>query len=300
MKRGLLILCVVAAAVAVVVVSLWRSRVVNLPGQRTARQVELDEIRDATSNTQRALAKLRYVPRGEITTPDELEELLAPMIDARLASIADTSAPFAPDQVERIRDETIALFAARWLQSSPEAYVASRLDHGYELASLEGMKNWAIEAAYEAAVGEPLPESATAEEAFAAVWSRPARARLNMFSLRGVVASPEGVEVARGRFCPGDHQRWPSLDGALGAGVWEGPGGVGYTNLFAPPGGNWEGRRRENDCFETVTLGVALEFDGGVRVPLHLHYWFDDRAGRWWLGQVTSVNTPEGFGGVLF
>lgn len=62
MKRGLLILCVVAAAVAVVVVSLWRSRVVNLPGQRTARQVELDEIRDATSNTQRASPSFGMFP----------------------------------------------------------------------------------------------------------------------------------------------------------------------------------------------------------------------------------------------
>lgn len=301
MRRVAVISGCVAFALVVAGVALFRSDVVTLPGQ-SGPGSDSRRLADSVASARERMASLEMVDRSAVDGPAGVRAVLGPLLGAEIERVADDgSASLSRERLRTISEETVGLVADRWLQESGEAYAASRRDLGYELMSLETMiTRWAVDHAYQRATGEPIPEGAEAVEVFDAVWSAPPPAPRSMFSLRALCADPDGVEVAVGRFCPGDSERWPVLDGALGGPVWNGEGAVGFTMLHTAPGGNWEARRSAGECFDTATVGVVLGFEGGVRIPLRLHYWFDEQSGRWWLGQVTASNMPEGFGGVTF
>ncbi|MFI4898102.1 MAG: hypothetical protein ACIARR_09770 [Phycisphaerales bacterium JB059] len=301
MRRVAVISGCVAFALVVAGVALFRSDVVMLPGQRTPRSESQQRAASVESARER-MASLEMIDRSEVDGPSGVRAVLGPLLSAAMDRVADGQSPsLSGERLRTISDETVGLVAGRWLQDSGDAYAASRRQLGYELMSLETMvTRWAVDHAYERATGEPIPEGADPAMVFEAVWSSPPPAPRSMITLDALCADPAGVEVAVGRYCPGESERWPVLGGALGESVWNGAGAVGFTMLHTAPGGSWEARRAAGECFETATVGVVLGFEGGVRIPLRLHYWFDERAGRWWLGQVTASNMPEGFGGVTF
>ncbi|MEZ6317218.1 MAG: hypothetical protein R3B49_00490 [Phycisphaerales bacterium] len=286
-------------AVVVLVIGGWRSEIVAQLLPATTRDPAGAPTR-ADASAREGLRDLRMIDAGTIGGVDDLDREVGPLIRERLRAAADGSTSGrTPGALDEVAEQGVELMYYRWLQPSPEAYDAHMRGLGYRRLGLEEMtRNWAIDVAYLSFTGEPMPADASDDEVFDALWTGHPPADRNMRTLRAVSVDRDGVGVAVGRFCPGDRVRWPVPETGLARGTWAAEAGM--TMWYEGPGGGWAARQRGGQCFESATVGVVLEFEGGVRVPFLMHFWFDSDSGRWWLGQVTMGPAPGGFGAAIF
>jgi hypothetical protein len=242
----------------------------------------------------------RWVETRGWTGVEQFDEVLLPELDRALGQDADRDedAGRTPDASE------IAAFVsgwihARWGQESFEFYDAFMREQGYELISPASSMSEGIVASANAWQPESAQPLSRFEDAVRAVWlGNPALD--NARSLRGVMVDSNGIRAAYGRTCAGDFFRWPIIRAGSVPEEWQGGNVATFGLVFAAPGVSWQELYSGGKCFSSATVGIMMRFEGGTVVPVLLWFWYQPETRRWWLAQVGTSHTPEGFGGIAF
>lgn len=287
----------IALAVVAVGVSLWRSQVVQLPGQSHPRTVTQQRIQDR-SEAVKLYNELPFVASASLSFSQDVKTRFGEVLRSRLGSANTPGTPGSPEQLEQVVEEIEGIIWHRWLGGSPDSYVEFMNSRGYVPRPLGDVTG--ISSMFEEATGAPVPENPVLTDVYKTVLAIPSSFEESMGTMSGLSVSPDGMFAAFGEYCEGNDSVWPAFESELGHEAWLGGYGGGFMLLFQNPGRTRIARVLAGDCVQHLGIGLVMGFEDDTRFPVLFLYWFDPVAKRWWLSNVIATNMPEDFDGIIF
>lgn len=193
------------------------------------------------------------------------------------------------------RDEIAAFVGAflyqRFGQSSVESYKAWRREQGYELVPTSILiEGWQVPETYEYHYDEPYPGDDHFEEVFDRFWSRTRPDGEAPVQLVALASTVSGLDISFGVIGPEDPGNWHSLEGELGFEVWHGRTSGTHRNWWSLPNGGFRDRLTRGQRLRVALVGMVMEFDNQVRLPLQLYLFYDSQSGLWRIKSLTVNN----------
>ena len=146
---------------------------------------------------------------------------------------------------------------------------------------------------YEHYTGLPLPQDATVEEAFIAMWPEASTINNNALAADAISSTFDGVGIGIGQMCP-DSDAWPTVaTRSIDRSLFEGVNGGTMRNWFVPPGTPYRQRIAQGQCVDVARVGVIVAFTRSDRYPLTFTFTKDPDTNRWWHVGVGMNNFPS-------
>lgn len=198
-------------------------------------------------------------------------------------------------QLTRAVSELIAKYC---VNDDPDRYRLWRESRGDQFRTAQSGPNWPIEELLGSlrlfSSDLQLLDGAAAKEdwwtLYTIAWhlSRSVGDGANRF--RAISTDPSGLVATV--FALGADGRFPTLDAGIGLAAWHGASSMSSRPWFTPAVTLAEVLRQEGTALGAA-VGIVLEAEDGIRRPIIIHLYWDDRNHIWRVERVTQSNVPE-------
>lgn len=184
------------------------------------------------------------------------------------------------------------------VNDSPDRYRSWRASRGDQFRTAQSGPNWPIgellgSLRHFSSNQQVLDEAAAKEDwwtLYTVAWqlSRSVGDGANRF--RAISTDPSAL-VAK-VVALGADGRFPSLDAGIGLAAWHGASSMSSRPWFTPAVTLTEVLRQQGTALGAA-VGVVLEAEDGIRRPIIIHVYWDQRDAIWRVERVVQSNVPE-------
>ena len=179
----------------------------------------------------------------------------------------------------------------RYFANSADEYMKWRRERGYTLVDLKTLDRiFLVKEMVQFFTGAPVPDDATSEWAFRESLRRILETEGGKHRAKGIASVKKGLVCVFGELTMLDRERSP-IQGEMPWELWRGGMGTGGTTP------NWW--RSTSDLDDLVKkhkkvafadLGIVMEYQSGLRVPIALTYLWDPELKSWRLTYFNTYN----------